>query len=81
MDTKNVIAAITLSSAIIILWSLFMIPDQPPKNQNLNEKNSIRTFNKFTAYDYIYIDWIFFEFIQYGRYVQRFIRVENNRKN
>ena len=41
MDTKNVIAAITLSSAIIILWSLFMIPDQPPKNQNLTEKNKI----------------------------------------
>ena len=41
MDTKNVIAAITLSSAIIILWSLFMIPDQPPKNQNLNEKNKV----------------------------------------
>ena len=31
MDTKNVIAAITLSSAIIILWSLFMIPEQPQK--------------------------------------------------
>ena len=41
MDTKNVIAAITLSSAIIILWSLFMIPEQPPKNQNLSEKNKI----------------------------------------
>ena len=38
MDTKNVIAAITLSSAIIILWSLFMIPEQPPINQDLNEK-------------------------------------------
>ena len=31
METKNVIAAITLSSAIIILWSLFMIPEQPQK--------------------------------------------------
>ncbi len=41
MDTKNVIAAITLSSAIIILWSLFMIPDQPPKNQELSEKDKI----------------------------------------
>ncbi len=39
MDTKNVIAAITLSSAIIILWSLFMIPEQPAPNQKLNEKN------------------------------------------
>ena len=41
MDTKNVIAAITLSSAIIILWSLFMIPEQQPKNQSLSEKNKI----------------------------------------
>ena len=40
MDTKNVIAAITLSSAIIILWSLFMIPDQPPKKIQA-EKNKI----------------------------------------
>ncbi len=40
MDTKNVIAAITLSSAIIILWSLFMIPEQPPK-KDLVEKNKI----------------------------------------
>ena len=41
MDTKNVIAAITLSSAIIILWSLFMIPDQPPKSQELSKKDKI----------------------------------------
>ncbi len=41
MDTKNVIAAITLSSAIIILWSLFMIPNQPQNNQNLSEKNKV----------------------------------------
>ncbi len=40
MDTKNVIAAITLSSAIIILWSLFMIPDQPSKKIQV-EKNKI----------------------------------------
>ncbi len=41
MDTKNVIAAITLSSAIIILWSLFMIPEQEPKRQDPSEKNKI----------------------------------------
>jgi len=40
MDTKNVIAAITLSSAIIILWSLFMIPEQPQK-KDLIEKDKI----------------------------------------
>ena len=33
METKNVIAAITLSSAIIILWSLFMIPEQPTQKK------------------------------------------------
>ena len=41
MDTKNVIAAITLSSAIIILWSLFMIPEQPQNNQQLSKKNKV----------------------------------------
>ena len=40
MDTKNVIAAITLSSAIIILWSLFMIPEQPQK-KDLNKNDKI----------------------------------------
>ena len=28
MDSKNVIAAIALSSAVIVLYSLFFIPDQ-----------------------------------------------------
>ena len=28
MDSKNVIAAIALSSAVIVLWSLFFIPEQ-----------------------------------------------------
>ena len=37
MDTKNVIAAIALSSAVIVLYSLFFIPDQTT-NQNLTEK-------------------------------------------
>ena len=42
MDTKNVIAAITLSSAIIILWSLFMIPEQPQKKDLIkNDKDKI----------------------------------------
>ena len=40
MDTKNVIAAITLSSAIIILWSLFMIPEQPQK-KDLDKNDKI----------------------------------------
>ena len=41
METKNVIAAIALSSAVIVLYSLFFIPDQPTKNQNLIEKQKV----------------------------------------
>ena len=41
MDSKNVIAAIALSSAVIVLYSLFFVPEQNPKNQNLIEKNKI----------------------------------------
>ena len=41
MDTKNVIAAIALSSAVIVLYSLFFIPEQSNTNQNLAEKNKI----------------------------------------
>ena len=41
MDTKNVIAAIALSSAVIVLYSLFFMPEQSAKNKNLVEKNKI----------------------------------------
>jgi YidC/Oxa1 family membrane protein insertase len=41
MDSKNVIAAIALSSAVIVLYSLFFIPDRPPVNQNLEEKKKV----------------------------------------
>ncbi len=41
MDSKNVIAAIALSSAVIVLYSLFFIPEKPIDNQNLVEKNKI----------------------------------------
>ncbi len=41
MDSKNVIAAIALSSAVIVLYSLFFIPEKPIGNQNLVEKNKI----------------------------------------
>ena len=40
METKNVIAAIALSSAVIVLYSLFFIPEQTP-NQNTTEKKKI----------------------------------------
>ena len=38
MDTKNVIAAIALSSAVIVLYSLFFIPEKATINKNLSEK-------------------------------------------
>ena len=38
MDSKNVIAAIALSSAVIVLYSLFFIPEQPKNSQNIDEK-------------------------------------------
>ncbi len=41
MDSKNVIAAIALSSAVIVLYSLFFVPEKPVTNQNLAEKNKI----------------------------------------
>ena len=42
MDTKNVIAAISLSAAVIILWAVFFPPDQEVVKQNLTEKKQIQ---------------------------------------
>ena len=41
MESKNVIAAIALSSAVIVLYSLFFIPEKSATNKNLPEKNKI----------------------------------------
>jgi len=41
METKNVIAAIALSSAVIVLYSLFFMPEKPATNKDLSEKNKI----------------------------------------
>ena len=41
MDSKNVIAAIALSSAVIVLYSLFFVPEQKNTQQNLIEKEKI----------------------------------------
>ncbi len=38
MDSKNTIAAIALSSAVIVLYSLFFVPEKPVTNKNLIEK-------------------------------------------
>ena len=41
MDSKNVIAAIALSSAVIVLYSLFFAPEKTIQNKNLAEKSKI----------------------------------------
>ena len=41
MDSKNIIAAISLSTAVIVLYSLFFVPEKPPSEKNLAEKNKI----------------------------------------
>ena len=41
MDSKNTIAAIALSSAVIVLYSLFFVPEKPVVDQNLVEKEKI----------------------------------------
>jgi len=41
MDTRNVIAAISLSAAVIILYSLFFQPNPSVDKQNLSEKEKI----------------------------------------
>ncbi len=41
MDSKNVIAAIALSTAVIVLYSLFFIPERTKTNQNLIEEKKI----------------------------------------
>jgi len=51
MDSKNVIAAIALSSAVIVLYSLFFIPEQTTKRQILDEKNKIEQNNDTPSLD------------------------------
>ena len=41
MDTKNVVAAISLSAAVIVLYSLFFAPVPVEKIENLSEKSKI----------------------------------------
>ena len=43
MDSKNVIAAISLSAAVIILYSLFFQPDPELVKKNLVEQKKIET--------------------------------------
>ena len=51
MDSKNTIAAIALSSAVIVLYSLFFIPEKPETNIDLVEKNKIEQNTDTTSLD------------------------------
>ena len=52
MDSKNVIAAISLSAAVIILYGLFFAPPPPNPDQIKNEKNKIeQTGNEAPSLD------------------------------
>ena len=41
MDSKNVIAAISLSTAVIVLYSLFFVPEQTVSKKNVSKENKI----------------------------------------
>jgi len=41
MDSKNTIAAIALSSAVIVLWALFFVPEKSTVDQNIIKKEKI----------------------------------------
>ena len=41
MDSKNTIAAIALSSAVIVLWALFFVPEKSTVDKNIVEKEKI----------------------------------------
>ena len=41
MDSKNTIAAIALSSAVIVLWALFFVPEKSTVDRNIVEKEKI----------------------------------------
>ena len=49
MDTKNIIAAISLSAAVIILYSLFFAPPPPDPKQLKAEKDKITESNSTDA--------------------------------
>mgnify|MGYP001270966597 FL=1 len=42
MDSKNTIAAIALSSAVIVLYSLFFVPEKTKIDENLVEKEKVQ---------------------------------------
>ena len=51
MDSKNTIAAIALSSAVIVLYSLFFVPEKSSTDQNLVEKEKIEQSTEISRED------------------------------
>ncbi len=51
MDSKNTIAAIALSSAVIVLYSLFFIPEKTEPKKSLTEKDKIEQTNDTPSLD------------------------------
>ena len=49
MESKNVIAAISLSAAVIILYSLFFQPDPRAIKQNLAEQKKLKIIQTLLA--------------------------------
>ena len=49
MDTRNVIAAISLSAAVIILYSLFFQPDPATIKKNLAEQKKLKIMKTLLA--------------------------------
>ena len=43
MDTRNIIAAISMSAAVLILWSLFMVPEPDPNKIKKNPIEKTKT--------------------------------------
>ena len=59
MDSKNVIAAIALSTAVIVLYSLFFIPEQKSNNQKIVDSTKLEQssdtpsfLNRINRYQY-----------------------------
>ena len=48
MDTKNVIAAISLSAAVIILYSLFFV--EPPDPNTIKDQNKRKSIERSLSY-------------------------------
>ena len=51
MDTRNVIAAISLSAAVIVFYSLFFAPEPAQRNQNKSEKDKIENSSDAPSLD------------------------------